>query len=297
MSINQVRKAIIPAAGFGTRLFPATKVFKKEFFPIVDRDGRAKPIILLIVEEAISAGIEEIGIIIQNSDRKLFEEFFKREPQPELWQKLSPELREYSQYLLRLGEKVTFLIQEKQEGYGHAVFCAKDWVGNEPFVLLLGDHIYTSETQDSCTSQLVKLYRETGKTTIGLTVMPGEIINKAGGVTGVWQQVNSILAIDRLYEKPDLDFARSHLRIEGMPEDKFLAVFGIYVLNATIFNYLEVEINNNLRYKGEFQLTTSLDKLCQDEGAIGYLVKGQYYDVGMPEFYRQTMIDFGSTGI
>jgi UTP--glucose-1-phosphate uridylyltransferase len=293
MQTNKIRKAIIPAAGFGTRLFPATKVFKKEFFPIIDRDGRAKPTILLIVEEAMSAGIEEVGIVIQSSDRPLFESFFKTPPKPELFQKLSPQSQDYSQYLQQIGEKITLLIQDKQEGFGHAVFTATNWVGNEPFLLLLGDHIYRSNERISCASQLIKVYQDLEKSAIGLTIMPGDIIHKAGCVTGIWQELNSILSITKLYEKPDLEYARSHLHVEGMPEDKFLAVFGMYVLEPKIFNYLEAEIKNNLRYKGEFQLTTCLDKLCQDEGMFGYLVKGQYFDTGMPEFYRQTMIDFG----
>jgi UTP--glucose-1-phosphate uridylyltransferase len=292
VSTNKVRKAIIPAAGFGTRLFPATKVFKKEFFPIVDRDGRTKPIILLIVEEAISAGIEEIGIIIQSSDRNLFEDFFKNPVQPEFYQKLSQESQEYCQYLQELGKKITFIIQDKQEGYGHAVFAAKDWINNEPFLLLLGDHIYTSDETDSCTSQLMRIYQDYGKSAIALTIMSEEIIHKAGCVTGTWEKLNSILSITQFSEKPDLKYARSHLHLEGMPEDKFLAVFGIYILEPQIFNYLQEEIDNNLRYKGEFQLTTCLDKLCRNEGAIGYLVKGQYFDTGMPLFYRQTTIDF-----
>jgi UTP--glucose-1-phosphate uridylyltransferase len=292
MQKNKVRKAVIPAAGFGTRLFPATKVFKKEFFPIIDRDGRTKPIILLIVEEALSAGIEEIGIVIQSSDHQLFEDFFKRPPKLELLSKLSPEALEYSQYLQVLGEKITFLIQEKQEGYGHAVFAAKDWVNNEPFLLLLGDHVYQSNDKISCASQLLKIYQEFETNVIGLTIMPGEIIHKAGCVTGTWQEINSILSLTKLYEKPELEYARSHLHLAEMPEDKFLAVFGIYILDSKIFKYLETEINNNIRYKGEFQLTTCLDKLCQNEGAIGYLIKGQYFDTGMPEFYRQTIIEF-----
>ncbi|NJQ97908.1 MAG: UTP--glucose-1-phosphate uridylyltransferase [Hydrococcus sp. CSU_1_8] len=291
MSTNKVRKAIIPAAGFGTRLFPATKVFKKEFFPIVDRDGRTKPIILLIVEEAISAGIEEIGIIIQSSDRNLLKIFQKSRP-TRILSKLSQESQEYCQYLQELGKKITFIIQDKQEGYGHAVFAAKDWINNEPFLLLLGDHIYTSDEKDSCTSQLMRIYQDYGKSAIALTIMSEEIIHKAGCVTGTWEKLNSILSITQFSEKPDLKYARSHLHLEGMPEDKFLAVFGIYILEPQIFNYLQEEIDNNLRYKGEFQLTTCLDKLCRNEGGIGYLVKGQYFDTGMPLFYRQTTIDF-----
>ncbi|MDJ0577812.1 MAG: sugar phosphate nucleotidyltransferase, partial [Xenococcaceae cyanobacterium MO_234.B1] len=125
---SKVKKAVIPAAGFGTRMFPATKVVKKELLPIIDRDGRAKPIILKIVEEAIAAGIEEVGIVVQKSDLGIFQEFFQAPPKAELLAKLSPENQEYSQYLQDLGQRITFLIQEQQEGFGHAVFCAKTWV-------------------------------------------------------------------------------------------------------------------------------------------------------------------------
>jgi UTP--glucose-1-phosphate uridylyltransferase len=123
---NLVKKAIIPAAGFGTRMFPASQEMKKEFFPIIDRDGRAKPILLLIIEEALEAGIEEIGIVIQPGDQQLFESFFKRPPKAELWQKLSEEKQAYSQYLQEIGQKITFLIQHQQEGYVMRFFVGKN---------------------------------------------------------------------------------------------------------------------------------------------------------------------------
>lgn len=293
---NKVRKAVIPAAGFGTRLFPATKVVKKELFPIIDQDGRAKPIILAIVEEAISGGIEEVGIVVQKSDRALFEDFFKTPPTKELFNKLSPPNQEYSQYLQDLGQRITILTQEEQEGYGHAVFCAKEWVKDEPFLLLLGDHVYASENETSCASQVLDIYEQVGQSVVGLTVMPAEIIHKAGCVTGVWQESDSILSVTQLSEKPDIDYARSHLHMEGMADDQFLGIFGMYVLKPKIFEFLEEHISNNIRQKGEFQLTSCLDRLRQEEGITGYLVKGRYFDTGMPEFYRQTMIDFRNAG-
>jgi len=289
---KKVKKAVIPAAGYGTRLFPATKVVKKELFPIIDQDGRAKPVIMAIVEEAVSAGIEEVGIVVQKSDRQLFEDFFKKPPNSELFPKLSPENQEYSKYLQDLGERITILIQEEQEGYGHAVFCAQEWVQDEPFLLLLGDHVYSSTQESSCASQMLDIYEQVGQSVVGLTVMPAEIIHKAGCITGVWQEPNSLLTVTQFYEKPDIEYARTHLHLEGMAEDRFLAVFGMYVLEPQIFAYLAANINHNIREKGEFQLTSCLDKLQQNEGMTGYLVKGEYFDIGMPEFYRQTMIDF-----
>ena len=288
---NKVRKAVIPAAGFGTRMYPATKALKKELFPIIGKDGRAKPIILAIIEEAISAGIEEVGIVVQQSDRDLFEEVLKSPPQSELWQKLSAENKQYSKYLQSIGDRVTILTQTEQEGFGHAVFCAKDWVDGQPFLLLLGDHVYTSNDRSSCAAQMVDIYQQVNTSVIGITVMSADIIHKAGCVAGKWQS-ESVLDIAQIYEKPTLEYAKKHLRVPGMPEEEFLGVFGMYILKSDIFELLGADISNNERYKGEFQLTTCLDKLNQQYSAIAYLVAGEYYDTGMPLFYRQTMIDY-----
>ena len=289
---STVRKAVIPAAGFGTRMFPATKAVKKELFPIIDRDGRAKPIILAIVEEALSAGIEEVGIVVQKSDRTFFEDFFKTPPSPELFQKLSQENQEYSKYLQNLGQKITVLSQDIQEGFGHAVFCAKNWANNEPFLLLLGDHIYSSETDNSCARQLLNIYSQVQQSVIGLGITQSDAIHNYGCAAGVWQKEGSILSVTQLYEKPNIEYARQHLSVEGLAENQFLSFFGMYVLQSQIFDYLEKHINCNFRERGEFQLTSCLDKLRQSEGMTGYVVKGRCFDTGLPEVYRQTLIDF-----
>lgn len=292
MQKNQVRKAVIPVAGFGTRLFPATKVVKKELFPIIDRDGRAKPVILAIIEEAISAGIAEVGIVVQPDDREIFADLLKNPPKKELLQKLSPQNQEYSRYLEDLGSRITILLQEEQLGYGHAVFCAKDWVQDEPFLLMLGDHIYTSDMEKSCASQVLDVYEQVNQSVVGLTTMPAEIIHKAGCVTGVWQKLNSILSVTQLYEKPTVEYAQKHLHVEGMADNEFLGIFGLYLLTPKIFDFLAEHINQNFRERGEFQLTSCLEKLHQEEGMTGYVVKGKCFDTGLPDAYRQTMIDF-----
>ncbi|MGH8002660.1 MAG: sugar phosphate nucleotidyltransferase [Brasilonema sp.] len=292
MQQNKVRKAVIPAAGFGTRLFPATKVVKKELFPIIDKDGRAKPVIMAIVEEAMSAGIEEIGIVVQPQDKEIFAEFFKSPPKKELFDKLSPQNQEYSKYLQELGSKITILTQDEQEGYGHAVFCAKNWVKDEPFLLMLGDHVYSSDAEKSCASQVIDIYKQVNQSVLGLTVMPAEIIHKAGCVTGIWHSLNSLLSLTQVYEKPSIDYARQHLHVQGMADDEFLCIFGLYVLTPKIFGFLEEHINQNFRERGEFQLTSCLDRVRQEEGMTGYVVKGKCFDTGLPDVYRQTMIDF-----
>jgi len=294
MQKNQVRKAVIPVAGFGTRLFPATKVVKKELFPIIDRDGRAKPVIIAIIEEAISAGIAEVGIVVQPDDKEIFADLLKNPPKKELFEKLSPPNKEYSRYLEDLGSKVTILLQEEQLGYGHAVFCAKDWVQNEPFLLMLGDHIYASDIEKSCASQVLDAYEQANQSVVGLTTMPAEIIHKAGCITGVWQELNSILSVTQLYEKPSIEYAQQHLRVEGMSENDFLGIFGLYLLTPKIFDFLAENINQNFRERGEFQLTSCLERLRNSEGMTGYIVKGKCFDTGLPDAYHQTMIDFRS---
>ena len=290
---NRIKKAVIPAAGFGTRLFPATKVVKKELFPIIDKDGRAKPVIQVIVEEAVKGGIEEIGIVTQPDDKEIFASYFENPPEPKLFNKLSQEQKEYCQYLQDLGSKITFLAQDKQEGYGHAVFCAKEWVGDESFLLMLGDHIYSSDAEKSCVGQVLQVYEQVNQNVIGLNSLPAEMIHKAGCITGVWQEINpSILEVTQIYEKPTIEYAKQNLRVEGMAEDEFLCIFGLYALNKNIFDFLEEHINRDFREKGEFQLTSCLEKLRKAEGMVGLVVDGKTFDIGMPNVYRQTMIDF-----
>ena len=289
---RHVRKAVIPAAGFGTRLFPASKAMKKELFPVIDSDGRAKPAIMAIVEEAVNAGIEEVCLIVQSGDIELFESFFKTPPRIEHFNKLSKENQAYCNYLLELGSRVTFVTQDVQEGFGHAVYCTREWVGNEPFLLMLGDHLYSSDGADSCTKQVLDAYAQVGHSVVGLQETPIEELSNFGCVTGVWKEESSMLSVTEIYEKPDPEYAMEHLHVDGMDIDYFLTVFGIYVLQPQIFEFLEQNITHNLRERGEFQLTSCLDELRKADGFSGYIVKGHRFDIGLPEEYRQTVIGF-----
>jgi UTP-glucose-1-phosphate uridylyltransferase/mevalonate kinase len=289
---RRVRKAVIPAAGFGTRLFPASKAMKKELFPIIDRDGRAKPAIQAIVEEAVNAGIEEVCIIVQQSERAVFEDYFCMPPPIEHYNKLSKENQRYSSYLQDLGNRITFAAQDSQEGFGHAVYCAKEWVAGEPFLLMLGDHLYASDTEISCARQLINAFEKAGESVVGLKVTPIDQINVFGCVTGSWDEPQTMLSIAEFAEKPAPEYAREHLAVEGLGEDQFLTVFGQYVLQPEIFEYLDENIRHNIREKGEFQLTSCLDRLRREKGFSGYVVKGRRFDIGLPDAYRQAVIDF-----
>jgi UTP-glucose-1-phosphate uridylyltransferase/mevalonate kinase len=289
---RRVRKAVIPAAGFGTRLFPASKAMKKEMFPIIDRHGRAKPVILAIIEEALSAGIEEVCVIIQPQDRPYFEEFFGAPPPIEHYNKLSRENQEYAQYLLDVGRRLTWLPQESQDGFGHAVYGAREWVGGEPFLLLLGDHLYASDHDVSCARQLLDVYERVGHSVVGLKVTPGDEIRHFGCVGGVWREPQSVLSLSEFSEKPNLDYAQRHLRVDGLDDDQFLTVFGQYVLDPKVFDYLAENIAHNVRERGEFQLTSCLERLRQEDGFTGYVIRGRRFDIGHPDAYRQTVIEF-----
>ena len=289
---RHVRKAVIPAAGFGTRLFPASKAMKKELFPVIDKSGRAKPAIMAIVEEAINAGIEEVCLIVQPGDTELFESFFQTPPRIEHYNKLSKENQAYCDALLELGSRVSFVTQDVQDGFGHAVYCAREWVGNEPFLLMLGDHLYGSDEERCCARQVVEAYERVGHSVVGLKMTPIEQLSNFGCVTGAWREENSLLSLTEIYEKPDPEYAMEHLHVDGMDVDQFLTVFGIYVLQPQIFEFLERNITHNLRERGEFQLTSCLDELRKADGFSGYIVKGRRFDIGLPEEYRQTVIEF-----
>ena len=288
----KVRRAVIPAAGFGTRLFPATKATKKELFPIIDRDGIAKPAILLIVEEALEAGIEEIIIIVQENDLEEFRSFFKSQITIENFNKLPRNFQDYSRRILDMGRHVTFVLQTAQEGFGHAIYCTREAVGNEPFLLMLGDHLYRSNTEKSCAQQLLEAYQLHGFNLVGLRRTPEDQIANFGTVAGVWIEQELVLNVTEFAEKPTTDYARSNLRVPGLPEHEYLTVFGQYIIKPQIFEYLEEHIKNNVRERGEFQLTSALDRLRQENGFLGLIMDGKRFDIGLPEYYLETLKNY-----
>jgi UTP-glucose-1-phosphate uridylyltransferase/mevalonate kinase len=289
----KVRRALIPAAGFGTRLFPATKATKKELFPIVDRDGIAKPAILLIVEEALRAGIEQVIIVVQEHDLDAFRTLFNEQITIENFNKLPRHSQEYARSILEMGHQVTFVVQETQQGFGHAVYCAREAIGDEPFLLMLGDHIYRSDGETSCAEQLISAYQQHATSVLGLRQTPEGQIANFGTVTGVWLEENRLLSVTEFAEKPTIDYARNSLQVRGLPEGTYLTVFGQYIIQPQLFDFLEEDISNNVRERGEFQLTSALDRLRQQDGFLGLMIDGQRYDFGLPESYVETLQVFG----
>ncbi len=289
---SKVRKALIPAAGFGTRLFPASKATKKELFPIVDRDGVAKPAILLIVEEALNAGLEEVIIIVQEEDLDDFESFFNEQVSIENYNKLPPHFQEYARRLLDIGQHVRFAIQRRQEGLGHAVYSAREMIGDEPFMLMLGDHIYRSESDRSCARQLIDAFDKHGISVLGLRQTPESMLSSFGTATGVWLEDQKLLNITEFAEKPTVDYARTNLQMPGLAPNHYLTVFGQYIIQPKIFDFLAEHIHNNVRERGEFQLTSALDRLRREEGFLGLIIDGQRFDIGLPAYYLETLRNY-----
>ena len=289
--LPSVRKAIIPAAGFGTRMFPASRVMRKELFPVVSRDGWVKPAMLVLIEEALAAGIEEIALIVQPGHEPLFEAIFTPLSATEQ-RKYGDEQAAYARKLAALGRHVTMIPQTSQEGFGHAVYCAHEWLGGEPCLLLLGDHLFASRIESLCAAQLLAAYASCQRSVIGLLPTPIAQSHLYGAATGTWVEPGRLLRVSRLIEKPTPEEAKQHLQLAELPPDQVLSFLGQYILSPQVFTILAQHIEQDYREQGEVQLTACLEALLQDEGCYGVVVQGQRFDIGNPAAYREAVAHF-----
>ena len=286
---RKIKKALITAAGYGTRLFPMTKIIRKEFMPVFDDQGHLKPLILANVEEALAAGIEEIALIIQDDERPLFERLFNEPVRPEVMDRLSAENQQYASRLQRLGERITLIPQQEQKGLGHAILTAKQWIGGEPFLLVLGDHYFSSATDLPCAAQLVSAYESSEEIVIGLVWAPAAESYRFGCAAGQWLREGRVLSITRLVEKPDPDFARQYLAGSGQEADSVLTVFGLYVLKPVVLESIETTIREHKLERGEIGLTTALQELLEEVPLRGVVLEGERSDIGVPAGYERAL--------
>ena len=292
---KKVRKAVITAAGFGTRLFPMTSAVRKEFLPVVDRKGRMLPLILANVEEVIAAGIEEICIIIQEQDRRFFEDFFRQNLPPAHYEKLSAHARQSLEAIKDLGRRVTLHSQEEQNGLGDAVNQVKHWVGEEPFLLVLGDHLFVPRGPQGCAKQLVDRFQESEAPLIALQPTPAAEIGRFGTVGGTWvdgEQHRDLIEIGMFKEKPDREFAAEYLEVDGLPKDTYLTVFGLYILPPGIFHELDRVARDAEEDGKEVQLTDALERLRRGQRFLGLIIDGEKIDIGLPEGYLSGLMKF-----
>lgn len=269
--MQKVRKAVIPAAGLGTRFLPATKAMAKEMLPIVD-----KPTIQFIVEEAINSGIEDILIVTGKSKRPIEDHF---DSNPELEENLRAKDK---LALLELVEETTglnlfFVRQSYPKGLGHAVLQAKAFIGNEPFVVMLGDDLMEDEVP--LTKQLINGYDKTHASNIAVMKVPHEDTSKYGIIDPEGQVDEITYNVRSFVEKP---------KPEDAPSD--LAIIGRYLLTPEIFDILE---NQEPGAGGEIQLTDAIDTLNKTQRVFAHEFKGQRFDVGDKFGFLKTSIQYG----
>lgn len=297
----KVRKAVITAAGRGTRQYPASSAVQKEMFPLVDRDGLTKPVIQIIGEEAIESGIEEICIITQPGEESYYREYFCRlnDDMVKTFRGKDWAILE-SEKLGAFGERLHFAEQKSPEGFGHAVYQAKDFVNGEPFLLLLGDHVYISDIQDRCARQLIKIYEQYMCDAVtGVQPTIERLLHLFGTIQGdPIEPARGIYKAKAIIEKPSIEVAREKLVTPGLPAGNYLAHFGMHVFGSGIFDSLEYLIKNNLRQKGEIQLTDAQEHLRQNVDKYWCVVsQGQRYDTGIPYGLMETQLALGLNGI
>ncbi|WP_432665521.1 UTP--glucose-1-phosphate uridylyltransferase GalU [Wukongibacter baidiensis] len=266
----KVRKAIIPAAGLGTRFLPVTKAQPKEMLPIVD-----KPTIQYIIEEAVDSGIEEI-LIITGRNKRAIEDHFDRSIELEIALEnkgkdaLLSQVKDISNMV-----NIHYIRQKEPKGLGHAINCAKSFVGDEPFAVLLGDDIVHSEKP--CLKQLIDVFDEYKTTILGVQTVPEEDVNKYGIVEGMYLE-DDVYKVKNLVEKPVKKEAPSNI-----------AILGRYIITPEIFDILD---NTAPGAGGEIQLTDALKELSRKQAMYAYKFKGTRYDVGNKLGFLQATVEF-----
>lgn len=266
----KIKKAIIPAAGLGTRFLPATKAMPKEMLPILD-----KPTIQYIVEEAVAAGIEDI-IIVTGKHKRAIEDHFDNQKELEmiLEEKGKQDLLDEVQHSSNLAN-MFYVRQKEQKGLGHAIWSAKQFIGNEPFAVLLGDDIVQSD--EPAIKQLMNQYDDTGKSIIGVQQV-NENETHRYGIVDPAESNEGLFSVNKFVEKPEPGTAPSNL-----------AIMGRYVLTPQIFDYLEKQ---EIGAGGEIQLTDAIERLNKDDKVYAFDFNGERYDVGEKLGFVKTTIQF-----
>ncbi len=266
----RVRKAIIPAAGMGTRFLPATKAQPKEMLPIVD-----KPTIQYIIEEAVASGIEDIIIVTGRNKRSIEDHFDKSiELELELEKKNKTELLEMVRKISDMAN-IHYIRQKEPRGLGHAILTARHFIGNEPFAVLLGDDVVVA--RKPCLAQMIDVFGEYKTSVIGVQKVRHEVVDKYG-IVNCREVEDRIYKVKDLVEKP---------KVEDAPSD--IAILGRYIITPAIFNYLETQDEGS---GGEIQLTDALRRLAKDEPMYAYHFKGHRYDVGTKCGFLQANLEF-----
>jgi len=296
--VHTVRKAIIPVAGFGTRLYPATRVLKKDFFPIPCPDGMVRPVILILLEELIQSGIEDICLVLgSEEERQLYADYFERPLSDEHLNKLNAEAKELETRILNIGKHLHYVYQREKRGFGHAVYQAAQFAGNEPVLLLLGDTLYRSDCNKPCALQMIEEYERYNSLLVSIHTVPLAVVSHYGILSGVWEDKDhTILNVNVMQEKPKASYAEEFLGVrnkEGVKE--YYSVFGQYVLTPEVFaqlheDVMQKEIDGD--HVSEIELTSALEAVRQRSGMVGVRLQGHMYDMGNPRALVRAVQEF-----
>lgn len=295
--MHTIRRAIIPVAGFGTRLYPATRCMKKDFFPIPCPDGMVRPLILILIEELLNSGIEEICLILGDKDeRKQYREFFETPLPQEHISKLIRQHIEFEHHINEIGKHLHYVYQEEKRGFGHAVYQAMDFTHGEPVLLLLGDTIYRSTSNKPCALQMIEAYERYNRLMVSIHPIPLADVSHYGILSGVWEDKDhTILNVNAMHEKPKASYAENALGVKNAEgKNEYFSVFGQYILTQDVFDQLAMDIvdaaeNDDMR---EIELTPALERVSKEKGMIGIRLNGKMYDMGNPDALHNTLLHY-----
>jgi UTP--glucose-1-phosphate uridylyltransferase len=292
---HPVRKAVIPIAGLGTRHFPASHAVKKELFPVVGPDGIARALFHYHLLELDAAGIEEICIIVQPGEDQLVGAYL-RGPDREYLKRLEkyPALLREAEQMKQFSSRITFAVQRRQEGYGHAVYQTKTFAGDEPVLLCLGDHLFRGDPA-SPYQELAQAAAVSGGRSISAVnrISPGDL-KGYGTIAGTRRPDQPrLIEVSLIIEKPDEATARSRLRVDGLGQNEFLGWFGMHLLAPSIYDILEQMIRDDVRDNREFQLTRAQEIQRQREGYLALeMTAAQRFDFGVPDDFVRSVREF-----
>jgi len=296
--VHTVRKAIIPVAGFGTRLYPSTRALKKDFFPIPCPDGMVRPVILILLEELVNSGVEEICLVLGSEEERIqYTEFFERQLSEEHLRKLNKEAQEYENRILDIGKRLRYVYQREKRGFGHAVFQAAEFAGDDPVLLLLGDTIYRSENNNPCALQMIQEYEKYNQLMISIHPVPLAEVSHYGILSGVWEDKDhSVLNVSVMQEKPKASYAEEFLGVRNAEGQKeYYSVFGQYILTPEVFEQLRADIKQadaEGDHTREIELTAALEAVRKNSGMMGIQLRGKMYDMGNPNALRRCVEEY-----
>lgn len=296
--VHTVRKAIIPVAGFGTRLYPSTRALKKDFFPIPCPDGMVRPVILILLEELVNSGVEEICLVLGSEEERIqYTEFFERQLSEEHLRKLNKEAQEYENHILDIGKRLRYVYQREKRGFGHAVFQAAEFAGDDPVLLLLGDTIYRSENNNPCALQMIQEYEKYNQLMISIHPVPLAEVSHYGILSGVWEDKDhSVLNVSVMQEKPKASYAEEFLGVRNAEGQKeYYSVFGQYILTPEVFEQLRADIKQadaEGDHTREIELTAALEAVRKNSGMMGIQLRGKMYDMGNPNALRRCVEEY-----